>query len=117
MGESEHINWFDHDRPPMVDAIRLGPDLYAVWFKQNGQDESHPHLWHWCTKVNWIAKRKAEGGPDPSDPKVDQPQWMLAGSAGHQLVSKEPLSLSPSVYWPDCCGMHGFVTGGVYTSV
>lgn len=108
------INWFDHDRGPMPGALRLSDDLYATWSLNNDR----PTLWHWCTKANWIAKRRAEGKPDPEpETRIDDPQWAAAGSGGHGMPSRDPLTLTPSVYWPDCCGMHGFVTDGIYKSV
>jgi hypothetical protein len=42
------------------------------------------------------------------------PRWAPAGVGAHTLVQKEPFTISPSVYWPYCCGMHGFITDGVY---
>lgn len=113
----ENINWFNHDEPPLPDAIKAGDNIYITWFNKDGQPESHPHLWHWCDKSGWIAARRKAGDPEPKHPDTDRPQWMLAGSNAHQVLSRDPLHLEPSVYWPDCCGTHGFIRNGVWEGV
>jgi hypothetical protein len=35
---------------------------------------------------------------------------------GHQLLSEEPLTVSPSILCADC-GLHGFITDGTWRSV
>lgn len=68
-------------------------------------------IWHDCDKSVWRA-----------DPQKDQTKlgdylgWHPANASAHTLVSIEPLHLEPSVYWPDCCGMHGFIRGGAWIS-
>lgn len=90
-------DWTDPTHPP-VDAIRLGDDrVWVSWDSEFNRDDE-PLLWHWCTRRGW--------GPDAS------PGWAAAGGSGHDLIQCDPLTLSPSVYWPDCCGMHGFITDG-----
>lgn len=34
-------------------------------------------------------------------------------SAGHQVLSEDPLTITPSILCPDC-GLHGFVTEGLW---
>jgi len=43
--------------------------------------------------------------------------WRPSGVAAHTLVQVEPLTITASVYWPDCCGKHGFITNGSYADV
>ena len=43
--------------------------------------------------------------------------WKPTGVAKHELLSIEPLHLEPSVYWPACCGMHGFIRDGKWEDV
>ncbi|WP_019137641.1 hypothetical protein [Cellulomonas massiliensis] len=38
--------------------------------------------------------------------------WMPAGVGAHDLIQREQLYIEASVYWPDCCGMHGFIRDG-----
>lgn len=100
--------WTDRTEPPHWGdgPISLGSDL--VWAAWLPEDTDHPHLWHWCDRSKWLADGRT----------MDvEPIWALAGTGAHDLVSRDPLTLSPSVYWPDCCGVHGFVTAGVWRSV
>lgn len=103
-------NWHDHSQPPHEGAIRLSDDLYASWFvNKDGKEESHPILWHWCVPTSDDAAQVCRKGVAP--------HWCPWGTKAHTVVSRDPLTLSPSVYWPGCCGMHGFVREGVYTGV
>lgn len=109
MTDDAGVNWDDRSRPPLPDAVRISDDVYASWaigWAERATDGGlYPLLWHWCTKSVWLA--------DPNrNPAHCQPSWAAAGCRAHTLVSSDPLHLEPSVYWPDCCGMHGFIRDG-----
>ncbi|MFZ5850340.1 MAG: hypothetical protein ACOYY2_02960 [Actinomycetota bacterium] len=95
--------WTDPVRPPAwgMGLTRLAGDT-AVWVTWLPEDTTHPHLWHWCSHREW--------GPDAES------GWGLAGVGAHDVVSRDPLTLSPSVSWPSCCGLHGFVRAGRWVS-
>lgn len=95
------INWDDHSQPPRPGAIRITDDLYVTW----PTDEPGPLLWHWCDRSVW--KQKPDVNLEHCTPK-----WTPTGVQKHELISKDPLHLEPSVYWPGCCGMHGWVRNG-----
>jgi hypothetical protein len=94
----------DHSTPPTdwcdwwESAIRqVTPDLAYGW--PGGElsaepDDPNPWFWHWCP-----AAANGEG------------RWMAQATTQHQLVSREPLHMEPSLLWP-CCGMHGWMRGG-----
>lgn len=99
----------DHDTLPIDGAVRLGPDSFCTWTWGLREGESECLLvWHWCTHAKWIER----GG----DPTLCRPRWAAGGVGAHQLISRDPLHLEPSVYWPDCCGTHGFIRGGAWMS-
>ncbi|MER7930468.1 hypothetical protein ABTY96_46420 [Streptomyces sp. NPDC096057] len=83
----------------MVGLTQLTDDVYFGWLAK----EAPPTFWHWCKSL--------EGVPD--DLKVHDGCWVPASAGAHTLVSREPLHLEPSLLWP-CCGLHGFVRGGVW---
>lgn len=101
----------DHDGLPVPDATKIHPDLcFSYVIGWGGDAHQQLAIWHWCTRAKWLA--------DPSrDPLHCQPQWMVSGVAQHELVSLDPLHLEPSLYWPDCCGMHGFLRAGRWQAV
>jgi hypothetical protein len=89
----------EHDRPPSiweVATVAAGDDTY---YRVTPFDPTVTGVlvWHWC--VN-----NPEG-----------PRWMAAGVAHHTLVSLDPLHLEPSVLW-GCCGKHGYIRDGRWTS-
>lgn len=40
--------------------------------------------------------------------------WRPAGVGMHDLITVEPLHIEASVYWPSCCGMHGWIRDGAW---
>ena len=86
----------DHGQPPSqwcdwwTGVTRLTDDLYYGW----PEDEAKPWFWHWCTT---------------------HARWDGAGTGGHELISREPLHLEPSLHWL-CCGLHGWARGGIWSS-
>lgn len=53
-------------------------------------------VWHWCSKNN---------------------RWDGAYIPLHTIVQREPLTITASLYRPDCCGWHGFITDGQWIAV
>lgn len=41
--------------------------------------------------------------------------WQMTGVGAHDLINSDPLHIEASVYWPDCCGLHGFIRDGRWT--
>lgn len=78
-------NWCDW----WTGVTKATDDLYYGW----PDGETHPWFWHWCTAMN---------------------AWRGAGTSGHDLVSRDPLHLEPSLLWP-CCNMHGWLRSGTWT--
>jgi hypothetical protein len=85
----------DYGQPPTdwcdwwSGVTRLTDDLYYGW----PEGETKPWFWHWCTARN---------------------MWDGAGTGGHDLIKREPLHLEPSLHWPGCCGLHGWVRQGTW---
>jgi len=67
-------------------------------------------IWHWCDHHLWAGRPHFDAHPDEYPAR-----WVPAGAGAHDLVSLHPLHLEPSVYWPGCCGLHGFIRNGVWT--
>ena len=84
----------------MVAMTRLTDDVYFGWLEH----EANPTFWHWCSARAGLPEDRTVHGP-----------WVAAGTSAHTLVSREPLHMEPSLLWA-CCGMHGFVRGGEWTS-
>ena len=63
-------------------------------------------VWHWCDYSVWRAD------PTKNPAYIPESQWVPSGCGAHDLVAVEPLHLEPSVYWPDCCGLHGWIRNG-----
>lgn len=97
---------YDRGTPPsdwpgleMTGLTRLTDDIYVGWLAK----ETNQTFWHWCAALADVPEdRTVTGG------------WVAAGTSAHTLVSREPLHLEPSLLW-NCCGLHGFVRGGVWT--
>lgn len=92
--------WTDPESPPLFGSkppVDHGGGVWSVWL-----DRPKPYLWHFCPKGH---------------PTTQQPRWALTETVSHEMPSTEPLTLSPSVYWPECCGKHGFLTDGVWRDV
>lgn len=99
--------------PEIIDAgwVRVGE---RVAYDPEGGHGGRPMIWHWCTKEGWWARAQREGWTP--DPESMRPAWLPAGCEGHDLISVSPLHLEPSVYWPDCCGLHGWIRDDVWMS-
>lgn len=92
-------------------TTRLGP-LVAWGWMEHPDGSHHVYVWHWCDHHLWAGRTHFDAHPEEYPPR-----WSPAGVGAHTLVSTDPLHLEPSVYWPDCCGLHGFVRNGVWESV
>lgn len=97
--------------PAKHGAVDLGNDVMYSWSRCDFPDDvHHVHtidclwVWHKCTQAldpeNWMGVG-----------------WHPAGVGAHTLIQVEPLTITASVYWPACCGMHGFITDGAYQPV
>jgi len=42
--------------------------------------------------------------------------WKPSGVGAHDLISVDPLHIEASVYWPACCGIHGWIRDGKWTN-
>lgn len=95
---------------PEPDMIRVGP-LVAYQTGVEGYERSHGGLlvWHWCDHHLWAGRPGYDRDPD------GYRMWTPGAVGAHTLVSLDPLHLEPSVYWPDCCGLHGWIRGGVWS--
>ncbi|MFF8187722.1 hypothetical protein ACF044_10740 [Microbacterium sp. NPDC016588] len=102
-------------------ASVIGPGVAYQWicFDPEGDNDqglnwsNHVHtieclwVWHDCALIL---------GADSVAPGA-RFGWRPSGVAAHTLVKVEPLTITASVYWPDCCNKHGFITDGVYRDV
>lgn len=61
-------------------------------------------VWHDC------ATPLSETSVAPGEPFG----WRPTGVGAHTLVAESPLTLTASLWWPDCCGLHGFITDGAW---
>lgn len=92
-------------------TTRVGP--LVAW--ERDREDGTVLVWHWCTKTQWRAAAEARGSRVVETEM--QPQWLPSWPRAHDLISTEPLHLEPSVYWPGCCGLHGFVRNGAWVGV
>lgn len=97
----------DRDTPPtdwpgleMAGIVKLTDDIYFGWVADN----AYPTFWHRCAPLLDVPEDRTVHGP-----------WVAAGTHAHQLISRDPLHLEPSLLWR-CCGLHGWVRGGEWTS-
>lgn len=105
--------WFGGDAKTLLALDGTDKVAYSWGAIQGVPDEpktiAHLLIWHNCDKSIWRT-----------DPKKiqelidDYVGWHPAGVGLHTLVSVDPLHLEPSLLWPDCCGMHGFIRDGAW---
>lgn len=97
-----------HAEPPSiwegVEATPVGSDVfYRAWPAVDDWEFLNSLLvWHWCTRTP----------PDPDD--VEDGRWAAANVSKHDLISRQPLHLEPSLLW-NCCGKHGWIRAGAWT--
>lgn len=103
---------------PLPSWVSVGPFVAYEWVTadhwfhppHDGDCErniGHLLVWHDCAVVL---------GPDSVAPGVRH-GWVPTGVRAHTLVQVEPLTVTASVYWPACCGLHGFITDGRWVGV
>ena len=89
-----------------VDATKISDNVAYNW--TCGLDHTHSieclYIWHDCGQIL---------GPTTVAPG-ERFGWRPAGVRLHTLVQQAPLTITASVYWPDCCGLHGFIIDGVW---
>ncbi len=90
--------------PP--DWTRVGPLVAYRFDPSSGTGHGGLLVYHWCEHRLWAGRAGYDA--DPAFYRF----WAPAGVGAHELVSVDPLHLEPSVYWPDCCGLHGFIRAG-----
>lgn len=108
--------WHDRERPPSAwegneTAFQIATARYGMWTSVNGhprnRETGEPVTaetaaclmeWHWSESLNrWhggLVRFANRGG----------------GQDGHQLISSDPLTISPSLLCS--CGDHGFLKQG-----
>lgn len=97
-----------------TDAVVVDERIATSWTPCRHLDEpDHRHdptclwVWHYCHQVL---------GPETIAPG-ERFGWRPAGIQAHNLVSVEPITVSPSIYWPECSGLHGFLIDGRWNGV
>lgn len=97
--------------PPHSSWVVVGP-LVAYEFNPSSHlGHGGLVIWHWCDHHLWAGREHYDTH------REEYYFWVPTGVGAHQLVSSEPLHLEPSLYWPDCCGLHGFIRTGTWFSV
>lgn len=89
--------------PAYEQRVDLGSGVFALFTDEPRDRASRIAVEHTCTR------------PRDGLTVICAP-FLTGGPAGHQLLSEEPLTVSPSVLCADC-GLHGFITDGVWRSV
>lgn len=94
--------------PEPKSATKIADNIAYSW--KCGEDHEHTidclWVWHDCSLIL---------GPETVDPG-ERFGWRPGGVGAHTLVQREPLTLTASLYWPECCGLHGFVTDGKWVA-
>lgn len=100
--------------PPHHVTVTMHADNVASgWIRDHGEDGPIPHdidhlwVWHVC-----------DGSLLPNRDRLIPgyyPRWVPTGVRAHTLVQDDPLTLTASLFWPLCCGLHGFITNGLWT--
>lgn len=97
-----------------VDVEILGDRVAYSW---TCGDSAHDHgieclwVWHNCTME--LDSERIEN----SRRLGISIGWEPGGVGAHEFVSASPLHIEPSVYWPHCCGLHGWIRGGRWIDV
>lgn len=92
-----------------VDVEMVGERVAYTW---TCGDSSHDHtinclwVWHDCTME--LDPERADRARR-SDESIG---WGPAGVGLHDLISADPLHIEASIYWPACCGLHGWIRDG-----
>lgn len=96
-------------------TTRLGPLVAYGWNRCNDAPHEHTieclYVWHWCDHHLWTGRSHFDAH------REEYRFWAPAGVGAHDLISIKPLHLEASVYWPGCCGMHGWIRDGAWVGV
>lgn len=90
-------------------AVQVGPKVAYTWREGQPKEIENLTIWHWCDHNLWAAN------PSSNPDYLPYEGWVPTGVGAHDLMAVEPLHLEPSIYWPGCCGRHGFLRGDVWT--
>lgn len=100
------VKWAFMERDAEVEM--LGEKVAYSWTCD--PEISHEHsieclwVWHNCDRVL---------NPPPDNYWTSlYLGWKPTGVAAHDLISSDPLHIEASVYWPGCCGLHGWIRDG-----
>ena len=107
IGEVIYVRWAFLKK--YAEVTMLGDRVAYSW---TCNIENHQHrieclwVWHDCTMEL-----------DPDRGKIatrsyESIGWGPTGVAAHDLISVDPLHIEASVYWPACCGLHGWIRDG-----
>lgn len=88
----------DRHRPPGGGTIVVDPEW--IWYAWYGEP-AYPVVWHWC-----------QTGTRDTGCRFDVPHWCAVRAARHIIVTRDPLELEPSLWYPRCCGLHGWIREG-----
>lgn len=73
---------------PKSDLTRVSESVVIEW-------GDCLYVWHWCAHVGQGA--------------VDS-RWVRSGTKLHDVTyGPEGVTFNPSVYWNECCGLHGWI--------
>jgi hypothetical protein len=107
VGEETFVRWAFLSRYAQV--VMLGERVAYSW---KCGIENHDHVieclwvWHDCTmELDPVRASRAKHSDDAIG-------WGPTGVAAHDLISISPLHIEASVYWPACCGLHGWIRDG-----
>lgn len=107
VGETLSIRWAFLNK--YYEVIMLSDKVAYSWTCYDSSPHDHLieclWIWHDCSM---------ELDPMRSDSQQTDEYigWAPTGVAKHDLISVDPLHIEASVYWPACCGMHGWIRNG-----
>lgn len=111
-GEKNFVRWAFLDK--YAEVTVLGDKVAYQWKCASKDPDNHKHvigclwIWHDCDQNldpvddHWTSKYVG---------------WQPTGVAAHDLISVDPLHIEASVYWPGCCGLHGWIRDGRWVDV
>lgn len=110
-GQQMFVRWAFLEK--YAEVTMLGDKVAYSW-TCNQEDVDHAHtieclwVWHDCDlSVDPLPKERAHW-------TYLYKGWKPTGVGKHDLISIDPLHIEASVYWPGCCGMHGWIRDGVW---
>lgn len=103
VGEDRFVLWAFQDK--YAEVVMLGDKVAYSWTCGAEHDHTIDCLWVW---------HDCDLNLRPVDPHWTSRYvgWKPTGVGAHDLISVSPLHIEASVYWPACCGMHGWIRDG-----